>query len=135
MDNVVTKRQEELSKWIDERKSVLNKDFPACKYPESNHPKMFNELLQDEQVVLVNWILTTLTRAKTINRNDSSYGLKHYFENSPLGFYVSNGAMKGALLIAGFETRKIEDLNWYFNVSKVSAKQARLASENWRLNK
>ncbi|UTB75264.1 hypothetical protein A4W74_00380 [Latilactobacillus curvatus] len=46
------------------------------KFEETNAPKLFNELSADEQVVLVNWVLTTLKPIKTFSSQRSSYEIK-----------------------------------------------------------
>lgn len=60
-----------------------------------------------------------------INKNHSSYGLKHLAERRAAKLsdgevrYISNGALILAMVDAGFEFRKIEDTpNVYFNVSE-----------------
>ncbi|ANY12649.1 MULTISPECIES: hypothetical protein [Lactobacillaceae] len=94
------------------------------KFEETNAPKLFNELSADEQVVLVNWVLTTLKPIKTFSSQRSSYEIKHIFERTPLGFYVLNGAMKGAMLIAGYQIKNEKEINWTFNISERSISRA-----------
>lgn len=86
-----------------------------------NHPKSFEQLTAGEQQKLVEWINTNFDSIKSINERHTSYGLKHIFENNG-GFYISNGAFKGAMLQCGFEAKDESALNWKFNVSEKSIK-------------
>ena len=48
----------------------------------------------------------------------SSYDVKYYFERAPLGFYVTNGQVKGAMEEAGF--KGIDDgdgINLYYKAA------------------
>lgn len=124
-NNYIDKRKS-LINWIKDRQYLLERDFPVVshKFEETNTSKLFNELSVDEQVVLVNWVLTTLKPIKTFSSQRSSYEIKHIFERTPLGFYVLNGAMKGAMLIAGYQIRNEKEINWTFNISERSISRA-----------
>lgn len=87
---------------------------------EINDPERFSDLSPDEQNTLLNWIRRNLVKIKTVNRNHTSYGIKHLFEHDCGGFYISNGQMKGALLICGFEPSNRSDLNWCCRISQKS---------------
>ena len=87
-----------------------------------NKPEHFNDLTEQEQQDLISWCLK-LEKIKSFNRIRSSYGLKHDFQNSPNGFYVTNGQFKGAMLQAGFSVQNKDELNWFFNISKKSLRQ------------
>ncbi|MCW9035233.1 MAG: hypothetical protein OQJ97_13510 [Rhodospirillales bacterium] len=73
------------------------------------------------------------TPRKTINRDFSSYGLKHRAENlsrkqklfTHLGNYVSNGMLIVAALIRGFDCKPTGpgSLNAYFNISSRSIRK------------
>lgn len=91
-----------------------------------NDPKEFEKLSQEEQETLLEWC-NSLDKIENISSYRSSYGLKHDFEHSPQGFYISNGAFKGAMLKAGFKYRetKTGSPNWHFNVSKRSVRKMR----------
>lgn len=82
----------------------------------------FQELSSSEQDQLIEWCIKNFKKIKRINRSHTSYGLKHKFENSEEGFYITNGAFKKAMLEAGFEYKPIQsvDKNWCFNVSEKS---------------
>ena len=90
----------------------------------------FDKLSLDEQTQLVNWCETNLVKVKNISTYRSSYGLKHDFEHSPGGFYITNGAFKGAMIKAGFNYKDYTDSpNWHFNVSKGSIRKIRESNE------
>lgn len=87
-----------------------------------DQPESFYSLSDQEQETLLAWCrqFKAITR---INTRHTSYGLKHWFEHSPSGFSVSNGAFKGAMLLCGFICSDINDKNWQFNISEASFKQ------------
>ena len=85
------------------------------KEKEANSPAQFLELEPAEQAALVDWIQSVLVPAKTPFRRNS-YGIKHDFDREPDGFYVRNGAFKGAMLAAGFPPVDETELNWGFRV-------------------
>lgn len=92
-------------------------------YGESNAADEFLDLTHSEKIVLLAWVTDKLQKQKSINYNESSYGLKHKFEKSPFGFYVSNGQFKGAMYLADFHVKNLYVLNWNFNISSSSCKQ------------
>jgi len=87
-----------------------------------NDPQHFNTLTDIQKKKLCEWIGATLCHRITINKNHTSYGLKHIFEHSRNGFYVTNGTFKGAMLECGF-TKHSEGLNWSFCVTERSARR------------
>ena len=92
-------------------------------------PNEFDTLSQLEQEELRAWIRVNLEQTKRIGdgRFSHSYGLKHLAEES-LGWYVSNGQMKGAMLAEGYRwkqcegTRTAPSPNWVFNSRRASKK-------------
>ena len=88
-----------------------------------NDSKQFFSLEPSEREYLLNWITLNLQQIKSENRRHTSYGLKHLFEDDKEqdGFYVNNGAFKGAMLEAGF-TEFINGLppNPTYNLSEKS---------------
>jgi hypothetical protein len=82
---------------------------------EANDPAGFQKLEPEQQTALVDWIRAVLVPAKKVFRRNS-YGMKHDFDREPDGFYVYNGAFKGAMLAAGFHPVDENDLNWRFRV-------------------
>lgn len=91
-------------------------------YLKCDSPLAFLDLDTDKQEVLLDWCLS-LNKIKSFNNGRSCYGMKHVFGNTENGFYVYSGAMKGAMIIAGFDVKNENELNWSFNVSKKSLKQ------------
>ena len=82
---------------------------------EANDPAGFHKLESEQQTALVDWIRAVLVPAKKVFRRNS-YGMKHDFDREPEGFYVYNGAFKGAMLSAGFHPVDEGELNWRFRV-------------------
>ena len=91
------------------------RDELAEKDWEANDPDGFQKLEPEQQSALVDWIRAVLVPAKTVFRRNS-YGMKHDFDREPDGFYVYNGAFKGAMLAAGFLPVDEGELNWRFRV-------------------
>ena len=91
---------------------------------ELDSPNEFNKLTVSQKQILLNWC-SNINKIKSINHGHSSYGLKHIFENSKDGFYITNGAFKGAMLKCNFDYRLTEPLscNWCFNISEKSIKE------------
>ena len=56
-----------------------------------NNPNNYEELSAEQKQVLQEWIFKNFERMDRFNLSDSSYSLKHLFENSPEGFYITNG--------------------------------------------
>jgi hypothetical protein len=82
---------------------------------QANDPATFQRLTPEEQSALVDWIRAVLAPAKTVFRRNS-YGMKHDFAREPDGFYIYNGAFKGAMLAAGFHPVDRDEVNWRFRV-------------------
>jgi len=82
---------------------------------DANDPSRFYDLDLHEQSSLVEWIKDVLAPAKNKFRR-SSYSMKHDFQREPDGFYIYNGAFKGAMLAAGFDPVDAKIMNWYFRV-------------------
>jgi hypothetical protein len=70
---------------------------------DANHPKCFDDLSQEEKLTLTSWVPTYLDPIKSFNERHTSYGMKHRFENYKDGFYITNGAFKGAMIDCGFK--------------------------------
>lgn len=87
---------------------------------EANKPEHFNELSAKEKDDLLDWINANLEpyRTQGYYSRRNSYRLKHNFEFSEDGFYVTNGQFKGAMLASGFEPKDYDDLNWYFTLGR-----------------
>ena len=93
------------------------------KFADVDLPSAYDKLSEDQKAILQRWIDDNIAKVKTINDGCTSYGLKHFFEASEGGFYITNGMFKGAMLAAGFYTNNEDDLNWNFNVSRKSVKE------------
>ncbi|MFC4714064.1 hypothetical protein [Planococcus dechangensis] len=86
---------------------------------EINRPTEYEKLYLFEKMMLSGWIVNTLLPYKIKSYNSpTSYRLKHIFEKSPTGFYISNGVFKGAMLNAGFTPKDEQHLNWTFTLSR-----------------
>ena len=81
-------------------------------HPE-NRPEAYERLSTVEQATLLEWIRLAIEPAKTTGPG-SSYGIKHAFEE--VGFYISNGRFKGAMLAAGYAPVNPDELNWELRI-------------------
>lgn len=85
-------------------------------------PEEFEKLSPDEKKKIIEWISENIKPRKTINKWNSSYGLKHIFEDDKAsgGFYMTNGQFKGAMLKCGFKPVDERELNWMYCISQKS---------------
>lgn len=84
-----------------------------------DEPSEYENLSIVEKEILLKWIITKLNRGDKYYKKESSYSLKHYFEDSLEGFYISNGQFKGAMLAAEYTVANPNDKNWYFKISAI----------------
>ena len=84
-----------------------------------NDPNDFEKLNDEEKKILIHWITHKLGRSERIYKKASSYDLKELFEQSPQGFYITNGQFKGAMIAAEYRVLDKKSLNWHFNISKL----------------
>lgn len=84
-----------------------------------NQPSEHDRLRFLDKLLLNIWIVNNIEphRIKSFG-GVTSYRLKHAFEKSHGGFYITNGAMKGAMLYAGFTPRDMNEVNWTFTLSR-----------------
>ena len=87
---------------------------------ELNHPDAFDELSADEQKIVMEWIKENFISRKTPNTEHTSYGLKHIFGHADVGFYMTNGMFKGAMIACGYEPVVADVLNCWYRISKKS---------------
>jgi hypothetical protein len=88
------------------------KEYAMTMHPE-DRPEAYEKLAPAEQAALLEWTRLAIKPAKTIAPN-TSYGIKHDFES--VGFYISNGQLKGAMLTAGYAPVDPDELNWEFRI-------------------
>jgi len=83
-----------------------------------NSPENYARLSTEQQAALQAWIGRAIApgTGRTRDGRISSYVLKHYFERSPGGFYITNGMFKGAMRAAGYDPRDRATLNWQFRI-------------------
>ena len=84
-----------------------------------NNPAEYDSLDYEDKERLVAFIENNVKPylTKTCGRYEiTSYSLKHLFEEY-YDTYITNGQMKGALLIAGVEIKSINDMNWRIPIS------------------
>jgi uncharacterized protein YozE (UPF0346 family) len=82
---------------------------------EGDLPERYDELSSEHRTYLQDWIKANI-RAAREECPTTSYGMKHYFERSDNGFYITNGQFKGAMLEAGYKPIDPHEQNWTFKV-------------------
>lgn len=101
-----------------------NKELPKSRFYDCSHGEFQNQSPYDlianysreEQQMLINWCKDNFTPIKT--RRLCTYSLKHWAEHCLTQYglsYVSTGAIKGALLLSGFDLDPYE-FNAYVNI-------------------
>lgn len=78
-----------------------------------DQPTEYDRLSDLEKTALQAWIQSSIRPAGRYNAS-TSYGLKHRFE--AVGFYITNGAFKGAMVAAGYKPRDETAHNWQFKI-------------------
>lgn len=86
---------------------------------EIDMPERFQELPEERQKLLLDWISHNFMSIKSFNTRHTSYGLKHLIQNE-CDEYFTNGEFKGAMLAAGYIVKDKNQTNWIFNISERS---------------
>lgn len=87
-------------------------------WSDLDYPERFDELPEERQKFLLNWIDRNILPRKTFNETHTSYGLKQWISED--NEYFTNGEFKGAMLKSGYNVRDKSVQNWVFNVSEKS---------------
>lgn len=84
-----------------------------------DHPSEYLKLSPKQQGIIQRWIEKDLRPHEIKSyRGANSYSLKHIFEDSEGGFYITNGMMKGAFYAAGgFPPNNTHLKNWDYAIS------------------
>lgn len=89
-------------------------------HPETDgDTRLLSDLPPDKQLIVLAWIKSSILPIKSINRERSSYGIKHLLRDE-VGIYVSNNQFKDAMMICGFQPVNARELNWEYRISKRS---------------
>lgn len=100
---------------------------PVGFLPESSNNQDFNFPVIDQCIDVIQLRFDPI---KSMNRNLSSYGLKHILERH-IGTYVSNGDIIVAMLTCGYRHFPIKNTpNCHFNVSQSGVKLLRSLNNN-----
>lgn len=83
--------------------------------------ELIDDLSPDQQSDLIGWIDEFISPSKYKNTRHNSYSLKHRFEKSDKGFYLTNNQFKDAMLAAGHFPVDQDALNWEYKI-KVAEK-------------
>jgi hypothetical protein len=94
----------------------------------ADDPRSFNSIALECQLVLLAWIGYAIEPSKKINRR-SSYEIKHDFEH--VGFPVTNGIFKGAMLASGYKPKERRDQMWYYAIQPRSRNAPMVPGEWW----
>lgn len=93
----------------------MDKKLLDFNWSKEDTPRELLNLSDDQQQKIIDWCEDNIYWRKTYNMEISSYKLKHFCEHD-VGFYVSNGQLKGAMLMAGFLPKNRLDKNWFFKI-------------------
>lgn len=86
-----------------------------------NLPQDYLTLSAAQRDTLSAFIRHAFRPAVRVLQAQTSYGLKHLFERSPGGYYLTNGQFKGAMRAAGHKPVDERALNWEFRITVVKA--------------
>lgn len=92
----------------------------TCEKGHSDY-KLISELTIKQQAMLLEWIDENISPSKYRNPHHNSYSLKHRFEHSEHGFYLTNNQFKDAMMVRGYLPTDQHDLNWWYKI-KVAEK-------------
>ena len=105
---------------------------------DPNDPRQYYFMADDKLRHLHEWIAEYVEPCRIQSaKNDSisSYELKHLYERNG-GTYITNGVMKKAMEMAGFQVYNRGKQNWNFNVGRKVFKQVDpVAAEKLRLQR
>ena len=77
----------------------------------------FSTLSPEKQKLAKRWVEKVCKPAVALNKNHTSYGLKHILEGC-IGVYMTNNQFKDMMLICGFKPKYEQDLNWNFFIQE-----------------
>lgn len=101
--------------------AIYNPGTGYQKWIAEDFKKEYDQLSEDQKIILSNWIdKNCYPTIKSINYEHHSYGLKHVFERSDRGYYITNDQFKYAMWLKNFLIDCIDNLNWCFNISSKS---------------
>ena len=92
--------------------------FPQLTRPDEdqhNDDSLITDLPEEKQKVALDVLASWFEKSEKTSRRHSSYGMKHWLEDS-INHYVSNNQLKDAMLMLGFEPSDKDELNWHFKV-------------------
>lgn len=82
-------------------------------------PKEYQEMDLERKEKLKDWISKYFYPRKTMNKDHTSYGLKHVIQSDNRDYYT-NDEFKGGMLEMGYIPDDTRKLNWCFNLSEKS---------------
>jgi uncharacterized protein YozE (UPF0346 family) len=94
----------------------------------------YDHLSKDMKEVLSWWLNEFVRPEKHFNHQQSSYLLKHLFEEV-VHAYLSNGQLKMAMLKTGYKPLDMTELNWHFKIRKVDIRPKVKSFYDWCISK
>jgi len=94
-------------------------------------PKEYLKMSSERKESLKDWISKNFYSRKTMNKEHTSYGLKHVIQSDNNDYYT-NDEFKGGMLEMGFIPDDTRKLNWCFNLSEKSYNETRKRIERER---
>lgn len=89
----------------------------------------FKGLSNSEKAELIAWIVNAFEPTEGVTDERTSQDFRYYFGHTPLGFHVTNGAFKGAMLTAGFFPQSGSGKDWRFDVTPASVERIKQVTE------
>lgn len=132
-DRLPDDKRKVFTKLIHDKELELSsvKQYSSRSFNDYNDPMtFFTKLNEDNQIEVMAWALNCLKENKSSSQLFSSNRLKHIFEHSPRGFYMTDGEFSGAMFSSGFTPMDYGATNWKFRISKMSVQN----SFYWREN-
>lgn len=90
---------------------------PVTSYKNDIDNKLLTDLSCEDIMQINKWIKDNIRTSNSINERNS-YSLKHVLEKDTR-IYLTNNQFKDAMLLAGFNPVKEDEINWRFRVALV----------------
>lgn len=90
---------------------------PVTTYKNDIDNKLLTDVSYEDVMQINKWIKDNIRTSNSINERNS-YSLKHVLEKDTR-IYLTNNQFKDAMLLAGFNPVKEDEINWRFRVALV----------------
>ncbi len=84
---------------------------------------LLTDLPIEDQERVIRWIKKNIAPRKTPNYSCSSYGIKHWLQNT-IGIYLTNNQFKDAMWQCGYKPVNENKLNWNYRIKLIKHTEA-----------